>query len=230
LTLVFCSYYVPIVNPWLWSLSPSAPILLFFAVMPPRELWPVIGGLCERLCRAQKLGGRPIGLERLHITLAPVFHEHLGLEERARRAIAVGSAMARPSFAARLDLTASFAHRLERKPFVLSGQEGLAELIAFQSELRRRMALAGFKVRPDYQPHMTLMWADHQVEEEYPVAPISWQVRDFMLIASHQGLSRYDIIRRWSLQSLGEGGGGQKANMSAVTGGIPAAGLDQLVP
>ena len=190
----------------------------------------MIGGLCERLRRAHKLGGASIGLERLHITLAPVFHENLGLEDSARRAIAVGSAIAGTAFPARLDLTASFAHRQERKPFVLSGEDGLAELIAFQSELRRRMALAGFKVRPDYQPHMTLMWADRLVEEEYPIAPISWQVRDFVLIASHQGLSRYDVIRRWPLQSLGERADGQKADMAAVTGAIPAAGLDEFVP
>jgi 2'-5' RNA ligase len=217
-------------SPWLWSFSSPAPILLFFAIMPPRELWPVIGGLCERLRCAHKLGGAPIGLERLHITLAPVFHEHLGLKERARRAIAIGSAMAGTAFPARLDLTASFAHRLEHKPFVLSGQDGLVELIAFQSELRRRMALAGFRVRADYQPHMTLMWADRQIEEEYPIAPISWQVRDFALIASHQGLSRYEIIRRWPLRSLGECTDGQKADMAAVTGRVPSAGLDQFMP
>ena len=217
-------------NLWLKSFSSPAPILLFFAIMPPRELWPVIGGLCDRLRCAHKLGGAAIGLERLHVTLAPVFHDHLSLEECARRAIAIGSAMVRTTFSARLDLTASFAHRQERKPFVLSGQDGLAELIAFQSELRRRLALAGFQVRADYQPHMTMMWADRQIEEEYPIAPIGWQVRDFVLIASHQGLSRYDILRRWPLQSLGERTDGQKADMASVAGGVPAAGLDQFVP
>ncbi len=198
--------------------------------MPPRELWPLIGGLCDRLCYAHKLGGRPIGLERLHITLAPVFCAHLGLEEMVRRAIAVGSAMAGPAFPARLDLTASFAHRRERKPFVLSGQEGLAELIACQSELRRRMALAGFEVRADYQPHMTLIWADRQVEEEYPIAPISWQVRDFVLIASHQGLSRYDVIRRWPLQLLRQSADRQKGQVGAIAGAVPAAAVYQFVP
>jgi 2'-5' RNA ligase len=221
-------------NTRLWSFSSPAPILLFFAVTPPRELWPVIGGLCERLCHAHKLRGRPIGLERLHITLAPVFCEHLGLAEIARRAIAVGSAMAGPAFPARLDLTASFAHRRERKPFVLSGEDGLAELIAFQSELRRRMALAGFEVRADYQPHMTLIWADRQVEEEYPIAPISWQVRDFALIASHQGLSRYDVVRRWPLQSHGslfrQRDDRQETNVRAIAGGVPAAAFHQFMP
>jgi 2'-5' RNA ligase len=223
--MALCSCYVLSMSPWLWSFSSSAPILLFFAIMPPPELWPVIGGLCDRLRCAHKLGGSPIGLERLHITLAPLFHDQLSLEECARRAIAIGSAMAGTAFPARLDLTASFAHRQERKPFVLSGQDGLAELIAFQSELRRRLALAGFQVRADYQPHMTLMWADRQIEEEYPIAPIGWQVRDFVLIASHQGLSRYDIIRRWPLQSLGERADGQEGKVRAVADSVPAAAL-----
>jgi 2'-5' RNA ligase len=190
----------------------------------------VIGGLSERVRRAHKLGGAPIGLERLHITLAPVFHAYLGLEESVRRAVAIGSAMAGTAFPARLDLTASFAHRQERKPFVLSGQHGLAELIVFRSDLRRRMALAGFEVRADYQPHMTLMWADRQIEEEYPIAPISWQVRDFVLIASHQGLSRYDIVRRWPLQSLRQRADGQEGQVGAIADGIPAPAIHQFVP
>ncbi len=92
------------------------------------------------------------------------------------------------------------------------------------------MALAGFKVESSYTPHMTLLWANRQIEEEYPIAPIGWEVRDFALIASHQGLSRYDVVRRWRLTSSGECSGRQIADMAAIAPGIPAAGPDQRVP
>ena len=223
-----------VMNPWLWTLSQEIPVLLFFAILPPPDLWPVIGGLGDRLRRAHALDGHPIGLDRLHITLAPVFHGSLGLNDIVRRAIAVGDAAIGPAFPARLDKTVSFGTS-RRKPFVLSAGEGLADLAAFQAELCKRLVLAGFDVRGGFTPHMTLVWADRHVEEEYPIAPISWEVQDFALICSYQGLSRYEVIRRWRLtpagpRSSGERAGGQIADMAAIARAVPAAAPHQIVP
>ncbi len=218
-----------IMNPLLWSFEPVMPERVFFAILPPSYLWPVIGKLSEGVRRAHALDGRPIGLERLHITLALVSDGWFDTAPAVRRAIAVGDAMAGPVFSARLELTTSFRNP-RRKPFVLSANGGLADLIAFRAALRQRMLLAGFDVPADFTPHLTLVWADRCVEEEYPIAPISWEVRDFALIRSYHGLSRYEIIRRWPLQSLGQRADRQISDMGAIARSVPAAGLDQLVP
>ena len=58
------------------------------------------------------------------------------------------------------------------------------------------MQRAGFAVSSGFTPHMTLMWADRRVED-YPIAPITWQVRDFELVLSADG--DHIQLGRWPL-------------------------------
>ena len=60
------------------------------------------------------------------------------------------------------------------------------------------MVRGGFAVPHSYTPHVTLLWADRSVEE-YPIAPIAWDVREFSLVLSVQGWSRHIDVARWSL-------------------------------
>jgi 2'-5' RNA ligase len=60
------------------------------------------------------------------------------------------------------------------------------------------MLRAGFGVEQSFTPHVTLLWADRRVAD-YPVAPIGWSVREFVLTASLQGLSRHIDVARWQL-------------------------------
>jgi 2'-5' RNA ligase len=80
----------------------------------------------------------------------------------------------------------------------LRGEDGLKPLIGFQQQLREQMARAGFAVRRNYTPHITLLWADRCIDE-YPIAPIGWTVRDFVLVMSHVGASQHIHLGRWRL-------------------------------
>ena len=62
------------------------------------------------------------------------------------------------------------------------------------------MLREGFAVTRSFTPHVTMLWADCCVGEEYPVAPIAWTVRDFVLTARIQGYSRHIEVARWPLR------------------------------
>lgn len=105
--------------------------------------------------------------------------------------------MRRAPMPARFDVAGSFRNRA-RHPFVLRG-EGMIELADFRDRLRRAMQGAGFAVASGFMPHITLLWADRCVEQDYPVAPIAWRIADFVLILSLVGESTHIRLGHWPL-------------------------------
>jgi 2'-5' RNA ligase len=173
------------------------PIRLFFANKPALELRLAIAELGGKVCRAHGLEGLPIEAGRLHVTLASAWAEHLPLPEAIGRAQTVAATVHAGRLSACFDFTGSF-RGTDRHPFVLRGSEGLADLTTFRDRLRGAMWRSAFAVSSSYTPHMTLMWADRCVED-YPVAPIAWQVSDFELVLSADG--DHIQLGRWSLIS-----------------------------
>ena len=49
----------------------------------------------------------------------------------------------------------------------------------------------------NFTPHVTLLYDAHGVEE-YPIEPISWTVKEFVLIRSLKG---HVHLARWSLEA-----------------------------
>ena len=58
---------------------------------------------------------------------------------------------------------------------------------------------ASTAISTGFRPHMTLIWASRRVDE-YPIVPIRWTVREFVLVRSHVGQSRHEYIGRWPLR------------------------------
>ncbi len=86
-------------------------------------------------------------------------------------------------------------------PFVLQGDEGVIGLLVLQQRLGRLMENAGLgRADPHYTPHMTLLYGDRTVDDE-AVRPISWAVREFVLVHSLLGRSRYNILARFPLRA-----------------------------
>jgi len=184
-------------NPLLWSIPARVPVKLFFAIRPERGAAAAIETLGQRLKTAHRLRGQTIARERLHNTLAEV-HQPGTISENIARAKAIGDGLWHRGFCVRFEWSGSFRHPDAAHPLVLRGEEGLAPLIAFRETLRSRMQEAGFAVARSFTPHVTLLWADRCVED-YPIAPISWSVREFVLTASLQGYSRHIDLARWPL-------------------------------
>lgn len=180
---------------WLWSLPSHVPVKLFFALRPDEGASAAIHSLGRDLKAAHRLRGRLIARERLHNSLAAV-HDTGSISQNIARAKAIGDRLRHRSFPVRFDWTGSFRGHDRGHPFVLRGGEG--SLLEFREMLCVRMQRAGFPADRSFTPHITLLWADRCVEE-YPVAPISWTVRAFVLVASFQGLSRHEDVARWPL-------------------------------
>ena len=183
-------------NSLLWSVPARVPVKLFFAIRPDAEAGAAIEKLGARLKTAHRLRGRAIGRERLHNTLAAV-HDTGSITEKIARARAIGDRLWHRRFCVRFDWTGSFRGD-HGHPFVLRGEEGLEPLTEFREALRARMLRAGLGVERGFTPHVTLLWADHCVED-YPVAPIAWTVREFVLTLSFQGYCRHIDVARWPL-------------------------------
>jgi 2'-5' RNA ligase len=184
-------------NPLLWSLPARVPVKLFFAIRPDAEAGAAIATLSNRLKTAHRLRGRPIARERLHNTLAAV-HDVGTISQNIARAKAIGDRLWHRRFSVRFDWTGSFKGGDHGHPFMLRGEQGLESLSQFRGRLRDEMLRAGFQVPPGFTPHVTLLWADRGVDE-YPIAPIGWTVREFVLTASLQGYSRHIDVARWRL-------------------------------
>src|SRR5207244_1145602 len=99
------------------------------------------------------------------------------------------------------DRIVSFEGKRKEHPFVLRGDAGLAKLVSFRRLLGDAIQSAGLgQVKPGYVPHVTLLYDQRRVEER-PIEPISWTVREFVLIHSLIGQSRYIPLGRWPLRS-----------------------------
>jgi len=175
------------------------PIHLFFAVLPPETTCPTIGTLGSNLQRAHGLHGTRIAMERLHMTVAPIYPMRGSLADTVARARSVAAGIQYGRFPICFEWSESFPLRRNRHPLVLRGDQGLQPMTGLRQEIRAQMMRAGFTVERSFTPHLTLLWADRCVEA-YPIAPITWTVRDFVLVLSLPGQSRHIHVGHWQLQ------------------------------
>jgi 2'-5' RNA ligase len=51
----------------------------------------------------------------------------------------------------------------------------------------------------NFTPHLTLSYDNCRIKERF-VQPISWTVREFKLVLSLVGETKYDFLGRWQLR------------------------------
>ncbi len=173
---------------------------LFFAVMPDPAAIDAIGHRIESLRHDEPLTARALMPQRWHVTL-----HHLGdfagiPPSLLERAYEVASQVDATAFEVRFDQAGSFGGRSRHHPLVLRGDTGAnAPLFALQRQLGLRLARAGMGHDDRFVPHLTLMYDRIRLENR-PVAPVGWRVREFVLIRSFLGQTRYEFEGRWSLR------------------------------
>jgi 2'-5' RNA ligase len=168
---------------------------LFLATLPDAESAERIHRLAKVLKRAHRLSGKLIVPERLHVSLFSLS----GLADRQVYAACEAARELRTGpFDVSFDRTASFRGKTNR-PFVLLGEDGLHRLKSFRRTLGAALARRGLRrlANTNFTPHVTLLYDARDVDE-YPVLPILWTVREFVLIHS---MKEHDCRMRWSLQA-----------------------------
>ncbi len=175
---------------------------LFFALFPGDETADRLEALAMRLRDAHQLKGRLFAADRFHLSLY-----NLGEDVRVPNEVkdAAGRAAASVDcepFHLSFDRAMSFAGSPRHHPLVLPPAKGAEALTAFHRKLGaalKREGLGRF-VNFDFAPHVTLFYADRLVEE-HPVEVIGWEAREFALVVSHIGETRYDFLGQWPLRS-----------------------------
>jgi 2'-5' RNA ligase len=181
--------------------APAPTDRLFFALFPDVETAGRIGRCAQQLRTEHGLHGAPLKTERFHITL-----HHLGdyaglpqgvVDMAGKAAAAVRSL----PFSVTFDRAASFSSSPRNRPFVLRGDTGLADLMAFQQALGVEMTRAGLGrwAKPAYTPHVTLLYDDRAVAEQR-VEPITWSASEFVLVRSLIGQTLHVPLARWPLR------------------------------
>ncbi|MCM8731296.1 2'-5' RNA ligase family protein [Hephaestia sp. GCM10023244] len=164
----------------------------FFALRPPPAEARRIAHAADRWFATT---GTPVHRDRYHITLF-AFPEHgevpRGWEESLCE---VGRTITAAPIAVTLDRL-SGGHG----PIVLRPSRRTAEWRALHRAIGDRVRAVGLRPRPDYrfQAHLTLGYRNGLALNE-PIAPVAWRATDLVLIHSHVGLTRHDLVGRWPL-------------------------------
>jgi 2'-5' RNA ligase len=177
---------------------------VFLAIKPDADTATRIAQLVDQLRPVVGFKGKALRPERLHVTL-----HHLGdfvqppPEDLVARARQAADGLVRPPFDVAFDQLVSFHGRRDHRPFVLlggHGGEGIAGLMAFQAALGEALQRAGLPVpHGHFKPHITLLY-DRGGFAPKAVEPVTWTVREFVLIHSWLGKTRYDELGRWPLK------------------------------
>lgn len=176
---------------------------LFFAIQPDEAAADRIAHLIEQLRRRHGLMGRPMARDRLHISLNFVgAYPQAPPETDIARARRCAAAVAMAPFVVALNRAESWKARAQARPLVLTGDEGVIGIDLLRGAIHQALAGGGL-VTPraaDRVAHLTLLWGRHEIAE--PLAePLSWTVRDVVLLNSPFGEGRHEVLGRWPLVS-----------------------------
>lgn len=176
---------------------------LFFAIYPDPDAAVLIARRAAALRDEWGLTGKPLETARFHITL-----QHLGdfaalPQDLIVKAVEAAESVVAAPFDVVFDRVVSFGTKPGNNPFVLRGGDGLGALIAFQDtlgvEMRRTGRRLGERAETNFTPHVTLLYDASRVAERATL-PISWTVREFVLVRSLLGKTRHIVIGRWPLR------------------------------
>lgn len=171
----------------------------FFALRPGAADAQRIHEHAETWLAERGITGKRLDAQRLHITLALLGHDvsEAVLAAGCRAADRVSHAPLDAIFDAALTFSAPSG------PCVLVGQAGLDDVRRLRNKLVLTLADAGLKPERAYEPHMTLCYDPRHRLARTEIAPVGFRTTEFVLLKSHIGFSRHELIRSWSLTGSG---------------------------
>ncbi|KFC69060.1 2'-5' RNA ligase [Bosea sp. LC85] len=178
-------------------------VAIFFALLPEPDTASNIAHLAGDLRAEFNLHGRLRPTRLLHVSLNKVGNFIELPEEIVAAALEAGRMVEAHQFAVSLDRFLSFSGG-EPHAFVLCCGEDLAALSTLRRNIDRALKRVGLKPggQAGSTPHVTILYDRELVPSMGLERPIGWVARDFVLIESFQGQSRYEILGRWPLHPL----------------------------
>ncbi len=172
---------------------------VFFALQPDAPAAELIAGLTADARKRLSLSGKPVAAPRLHLSLnfvggfrGPPPRAAIDKASQAAARVAV-----RP-FAVSLNRLESW--RGDPYPLVLAGEDGMIGVEGLHTALHKALRAVEMAPRrePEISPHIALLWDRREVAAEV-VEPVTWTVREFVLIDSVFGEGRHEVLGRWPL-------------------------------
>jgi len=171
---------------------------IFFACLPDAALAVRIHARAEQLKAEKGFEANLILPEHLHVTLF-----HLGdwaalPDEVVRLAREAAEQVKAAPFDVSFARAESFRNRTGIFPFVLTSD--IAPWLSLQKALGAALQKTGLggATKGEFRPHMTLTYDELRVKP-MTLEPITWKVRDFVLVHSQLGKTTHNHLGRWAL-------------------------------
>ena len=181
--------------------EPDVPHSLFLAVVSDEVDTSMLHERATAIDRQLGIGGRLLEAARLHVSLYAVgayidVRPDADIARWCRAAAAVRCA----SFDVVFDQVATFGGDGNPLVFKSSDQDGRAGLMALHLMLGMALADTGERIKLQrITPHMTQSYRGKRIAET-AIEPVRWRAHELVLIDSHVGAHRHDVIGRWPLQ------------------------------
>jgi 2'-5' RNA ligase len=174
---------------------------IFFAALPDADTAARITTLAQTLKADNGFTGTLILPEHLHVTLFHLGDWHELPLEIVRIASDAAAQVAATPFEVTFKRVESFRNRTEIYPFVLSGDAAQWRTLrdALGAALKKAGLGGAVHAEDDFKPHVTLL-RDAKRAKPSAVAPVTWTVRDFVLIHSLLGKTTHIHLARWPLR------------------------------
>jgi len=175
---------------------------VFYVVRPDEQAAAQYADIATRLQKGMGLKGEIIH-DRFHVTLHCIGTFPLLSDYTLNAAMAAAAAVSMPPFEIAFDRVRSFDRSAGKLPLVLVGPEHDGPVRAFRRTLDMALRRVGGvpRMSAHFLPHLTLMYGDRTVPEQM-VEKVGWTVRDFVLIHSHYGHGRHEVIGQWPLREI----------------------------
>lgn len=169
----------------------------FFALLPDAEAKSRIHQLAGDLRARLRASGALRGPDKYHVTLRGIAVPDGPFGQSVAMARQVAKAIRKTSFAVMFNQAASFG-KPPNYAFSLTTRADLLAANSLSATLLDELRHAGLTVDgSSFQPHVTLFY-DRKRREPIDVPPLSWQVREFVLIESIDN-REYVILGSWPL-------------------------------
>lgn len=180
----------------------TAGIGFFFALLPDESARAAIAAVSERFRKSHRVDGSVVDPVDFHVALCPMGIPDRPLLSAEAGLVAAAEQVKADAFQLSLDSAMRFSLKDGRFPFVLCvDSAATAPLLQLRQALAAAQRRVGLQVGgvSSYMPHVTLLQG-HAIESiQEAITPISWQVREFVLIRSFFGQSRHEVVQRWVL-------------------------------
>jgi 2'-5' RNA ligase len=170
---------------------------VFFALQPDAEAAGRIERLGADLRQKHGLKGRPTPAARLHLSLNFV-GTFRGPPTRAvmEKAKALADKVSARAFTVSLNEVQGW----KSDALVLLGDEGVIGAQLLHTAIHKALVIGSMAPRrePEIWPHVSLLRDKAAVPKTF-VDPITWTVREFVLLDSVVGEGRHEVLGRWPL-------------------------------